>query len=47
MRTAVQALPADGRLIACDRDARPLMLARQAFEKAGIAHKVGLPSRRH
>ncbi len=44
MRTAVQALPADGKLIACDRDARPLILARQAFEKAGVAHKVGLIS---
>jgi hypothetical protein len=43
-RTAVQALPADGNLIACDRDARPLILARQAFEKAGVTHKVGLPS---
>ena len=40
----MQALPADGQLIACDSDARPLILARQAFEKAGVAHKVGWPS---
>ncbi|DBA66121.1 hypothetical protein WJX79_000853 [Trebouxia sp. C0005] len=36
------ALPADGKLIACDRDARPLILARQAFENAAVAHKVDI-----
>ena len=37
----VQALPSDGKLTACDRDARPLVLARQAFQMAGVADKVG------
>lgn len=34
------ALPSDGKLTACDRDARPLVLARQAFQMAGVADKV-------
>ena len=37
---AVQALPKDGKLTACDRDARPLALARQAFAKADVLNKV-------
>ena len=40
MMTAVQALPAEGKLVACERDLRPLKLAHQAFEKAGVADKV-------
>ena len=35
-----QALPEDGRLVACERDARPLELARRAWREAGVAHKV-------
>lgn len=37
-----QALPEDGRLVACERDEGPLQLARQAWRKAGVAHKVQL-----
>lgn len=40
MITAVQALPPGGKLVACERDLRPLKLAQQAFEKAGVADKV-------
>ena len=36
----MQALPEQGKLIACDRDPRALQLAQTAFSKAGIAHKV-------
>ena len=35
-----QALPEDGRLVACERDERPLELARRAWHDAGVAHKV-------
>ncbi|KAL3154744.1 hypothetical protein ABBQ38_011291 [Trebouxia sp. C0009 RCD-2024] len=34
------ALPLEGKLIACERDPRPLKLAQQAFEKAGVADKA-------
>ena len=35
-----QALPKDSRLVACERDERPLELARRAWHDAGVAHKV-------
>lgn len=35
------ALPPGGKLVACDRDPRPLALAKQYWEKAGVAEKVG------
>ncbi|KAL3154743.1 hypothetical protein ABBQ38_011291 [Trebouxia sp. C0009 RCD-2024] len=36
------ALPLEGKLIACERDPRPLKLAQQAFEKAGVADKISI-----
>ena len=35
-----QALPEDGRLVACDRDASSLAIARQAWDAAGVGHKA-------
>lgn len=41
--SVAQALPDDGYLLACDIDAtQPLALARPAWERAGVAHKVDL-----
>jgi O-methyltransferase len=34
------ALPADGKLVACEKDERPLVLARSAWEAAGVAGRV-------
>ncbi|KAI8464284.1 MAG: O-methyltransferase [Monoraphidium minutum] len=34
------ALPPDGRLVACDRDARTMEVAQRYFQAAGVAHKV-------
>ena len=34
------ALPPGGKLVACDRDPRPLALAREYWAKAGVADKV-------
>jgi len=34
------ALPPDGRLVACEKDERPLALARSAWEAAGVAGRV-------
>ena len=36
------ALPAGGRLVACDRDPKAMALARQYWELAGVAGKVRL-----
>ena len=35
-----QALPTGGVLIACEQDERPLALAREMWQKAGVADKV-------
>lgn len=35
-----QALPEDGRLVACDRDAGSLAIARRAWDAAGVGHKA-------
>ena len=37
-----QALPPDGRLVACDRDPKSLALAQEYWERAGVADKVRL-----
>ncbi len=37
---AGQALPEDGQLVACDRDARAMDIARKYWQQAGVAHKV-------
>ncbi|KAK9819178.1 hypothetical protein WJX81_008655 [Elliptochloris bilobata] len=34
------AMPEDGRLVACDRDAASLAIARRAWDMAGMGHKV-------
>eukprot|EP00252_Welwitschia_mirabilis_P008744 TRINITY_DN20872_c0_g1_i2.p1 TRINITY_DN20872_c0_g1~~TRINITY_DN20872_c0_g1_i2.p1 ORF type:complete len:236 (+),score=22.16 TRINITY_DN20872_c0_g1_i2:92-709(+) len=34
------ALPASGRLVACDRDAKYLEVAKRYYERAGVQHKV-------
>jgi predicted O-methyltransferase YrrM len=36
------ALPADGRLIACDRDAESTAIARRYWQEAGVEHKIDL-----
>ncbi|MEN9235717.1 MAG: class I SAM-dependent methyltransferase [Gloeomargarita sp. GMQP_bins_25] len=36
------ALPADGRLVACDIDPETTQVARRYWEKAGVAHKIDL-----
>lgn len=38
----LQALPEQGKLVACDRDPRALQLAQTAFAKGGVAHKVSM-----
>lgn len=40
------ALPPGGRLVACDRDPKSLALARQYWEKAGVADRVSTFSHR-
>lgn len=37
---ALQALPADGHLICCEQDKRPLDLAREMWQQAGVLQKV-------
>lgn len=36
----VQALPEDGQLVACEKDEAMLQLAREAWVRAGVYHKV-------
>lgn len=36
----VQALPEQGRLVACDLDPDSLAIARRAWNAAGVGHKV-------
>ena len=36
------ALPPGGRLVACERDPKALAVARQYWQRAGVAHKVGV-----
>jgi len=38
----LQALPADGLLVALDKDASTMAVAQRYWEKAGVAHKVRL-----
>lgn len=37
----LQALPEDGQLVACEKDEAMLQLAREAWTRAGVLHKVG------
>ena len=37
-------LPESGRLVACDKDANALEVAKRYYELAGVSHKVRLKS---
>lgn len=36
----MQALPEDGVLVACEKDEKPLEMARDFWQRAGVSHKV-------